>query len=176
MCSIDLAHLNDKKGRRKLSLFCLARFIVSVLCVYLRLSTTTTKRIRKLTYQSLNLKILLHILFIIALASKGFAQSPPDNGAQINSLELATAVESSLKIYPNPAKSSLTINLKLPAVNQAKLSLHDMLGNEVELLADNVSGAFERTFDIKSVRAGIYFVRINYNNGQNTIVRKIIVQ
>lgn len=148
-----------------------------ILNVYIcTLAQLHNERLRKLLYKLNDLKILLHILFAVLFAFSGFAQSPPDNSAQVNSLESVSAVESSLKIYPNPAKNSLTINLRLPAVNQAKLSLHDMLGNEVEVLADNVSGAFERTFDINSVRSGIYFVRINYNNGQNTIVRKIIVQ
>ena len=105
-----------------------------------------------------------------------YSQPPVDNTSQINSLENSVSVESSLKIYPNPAKSILTINMRLPSVTSAKVSLHDMLGNEVEVFAENVSGVFEKTFDIHSVRTGIYFVRINYENGQHTIVRKIIVQ
>jgi hypothetical protein len=91
-------------------------------------------------------------------------------------LDSPTSIESSLKIYPNPAKGTVAINLRLPQVSSARISLHDMLGNEVDVLATDAAGSFERTFDLSSVRSGIYFVRINYNNGQNTIVRKIVLQ
>ena len=104
------------------------------------------------------------------------AQPPADNGAQVSSIEVAASIENSLKIFPNPAKNTLNISIRIPTISQARISLHDMLGNEVELLSENVSGIFERAFDINAIRSGIYFVRINYNNGQNTIVKKIIVQ
>jgi len=108
-------------------------------------------------------------------ALQTFAQPPSDN-AQVSGLENSANIESTLKIYPNPAKTTLTINMRIPSVSQARISMHDMLGNEVELLSDNATGAFDKTFDINAIRSGIYFVRINYNNGQSTIVRKIIVQ
>ena len=114
------------------------------------------------------------MFFLIALSA--YCQPPVDGSAQVNSLEASVSVESTLKIFPNPAKNLITINMRLPSVSSAKISLHDMLGNEVELLADNASGIFEKTFDIHSIRTGIYFIRINYGYGQNTIVRKIIVQ
>ncbi len=121
------------------------------------------------------MKIIFHIFFL-TFAFRAYCQPPVDNNAQVNGLEAISSVESSLKIYPNPAKNILTINMRLPSVSSAKISLYDMLGNEVEVFADNVSGIFEKTFDIHAVRTGIYFIRINYENGQSTIVRKIIVQ
>lgn len=122
------------------------------------------------------MKTLVQTLAIsILLAFQAMGQPPAENN-QVASIESISAIESTLKIYPNPAKSSLTINMRLPSISQARISLHDMLGNEVELFADNASGAFDKTFDINTLRSGIYFVRIHYNNGQNTIVRKIVVQ
>ncbi len=118
-------------------------------------------------------KFLYIFLFFSACSLQ--AQPPTDLG-QPSGLESSAAIENSLKIFPNPAKGTVDINLRLPQVSQARISLHDMLGNEVELLADNASGSFERTFDVSAIRAGIYFVRIYYNNGQNTIVRKIVLQ
>jgi len=120
------------------------------------------------------LKKLIHI-FLIIFTFQLAAQPPVDLG-QPASIESQSAIESSLKIYPNPAKGTVAINMRLPQVTQARISLHDMLGNEVELLTDNASGAFEKTFDLNAVRSGIYLVRISYNNGQNTIVKKIVVQ
>lgn len=113
------------------------------------------------------------LLFAVSLVS--LAQPPVDNG-QVASIETVASIESSLKIFPNPAKSTLNISIRIPSISQARISLHDMLGNEVELFTDNASGTFEKAFDINALRSGIYFVRINYNNGQNTIVKKIIVQ
>jgi len=103
---------------------------------------------------------------------------PPivDNNSQVSSIEASASIENSLKIFPNPAKNTLNISIRIPSISQARISLHDMLGNEVEIFTDNASGAFEKAFDINTLRSGIYFVRINYNNGQNTIVKKIIVQ
>ena len=120
------------------------------------------------------MKHFLHIFFFFILIEAS-AQSPTDNTQQLASIESVASIENTLKIYPNPAKSSLTINMRIPSVSQARISLHDMLGNEVELLAENASGSFDKTYDINNVRAGIYFIRINYN-GQSTIVKKIIVQ
>jgi hypothetical protein len=121
-----------------------------------------------------NLKLLSTILLIVA-SLIALAQPPVDNG-QISSIETSASIESSLKIFPNPTKSTLNISIRIPSISHARISLHDMLGNEVELFSDNASGTFEKAFDINGLRSGIYFVRINYNNGQNTIVKKIIVQ
>lgn len=115
---------------------------------------------------------LLHILFLL-IALSSFGQPPVETVA---SIENVSAIESSLKIYPNPSKGTIAINMRLSATTPARISLHDMLGNEVELLTDNASGTFERSFDLSTVRTGIYLVRISFNNGQNTIVRKIVVQ
>ncbi len=112
-------------------------------------------------------------ILVMLIALEVTAQPP---SSQVSGLEVTNAIESTLRIYPNPAKSSLTINMNIPSVSQARISLHDMLGNELELFSENASGSFDKTFDINSLRSGIYFVRINYNSGQNTIVKKIIVQ
>ena len=114
--------------------------------------------------------ILLFTLSLISLAQ------PPIENSQVASIETVGSIESSLKIFPNPAKNTLNISIRIPSITQARISLHDMLGNEVEVFTDNASGAFDKAFDINTLRSGIYFVRINYNNGQNTIVKKIIVQ
>ena len=116
----------------------------------------------------------MKILFTILLLSStllSFGQPPVDN-SQVSSIETVASIESSLKIFPNPAKNTLNISIRIPSISQARISLHDMLGNEVELFSDNASGNFEKAFDINALRSGIYFVRINYNNGQNTIVKK----
>lgn len=120
------------------------------------------------------MKKLVQIVFFVITFQ--IAAQPPGDLGQPASIESQSAIESSLKIYPNPAKGTVAINMRLPQVSQARIALHDMLGNEVELLTDNASGAFERTFDLNAIRSGIYLVRISYNNGQNTIVRKIVVQ
>ncbi len=125
---------------------------------------------------SLKKQDLKKLLLILSLLSTSYLYGqPPADGSAPSSIEVMAAIESSLKIFPNPAKSFLTINMKLPSVSQARIALHDMLGNELEVLTENATGIFDKTFDINTLKSGIYFVRINYN-GQNTIVKKIIVQ
>jgi hypothetical protein len=118
---------------------------------------------------------LLYTILLLILPLLSIAQPPIDN-SQVSSIESVASIENSLKIFPNPAKNTLNISIRIPTISQARISLHDMLGNEVEVITDNASGSFEKAFDINSLRSGIYFVRINYNNGQNTIVKKIIIQ
>jgi len=111
---------------------------------------------------------------LVSLIALETTAQPP--ASQISGIEVTNTIESGLRIFPNPAKSLLTINMNIPSISQARISLHDMLGNELELFSENTTGSFDKTFDINSLRSGIYFVRINYNSGKNTIVKKIIVQ
>jgi len=64
--------------------------------------------------------------------------------------------------YPNPFNPSTQIRWTLDAVRQTRLSVHDLLGREVVVLADGQFGAGTHTaiFDGSGLASGIYLVRL----------------
>ena len=67
-------------------------------------------------------------------------------------------------IYPNPATTQLTINLK--EQGNADLTIYNMLGQALrqEPLSD-----MQNTIDIANLSAGIYMVKVSQNNKSHTI-------
>lgn len=60
--------------------------------------------------------------------------------------------------YPNPFNPTTTIQFQLPETAKIKLTIYNMLGQVVAVLADgNFSeGVFEKTFDAKGLSSGMY--------------------
>lgn len=79
------------------------------------------------------------------------------------------------KVYPNPAKEELTIELNLSYSDDIELSLHNSLGQE--LLTNQYAG-FEGlnllTMDALNARPGIYFLTIKTNGKEK--LHKIVLQ
>lgn len=75
--------------------------------------------------------------------------------------------ETILNIYPNPALNKTTISYYLPQSGQVKLTIYDILGNEVYRLVDNLQSMGHHIiyFDGRNrmgskISAGVYFVRL----------------
>ncbi|HCS18965.1 MAG TPA: hypothetical protein DIW47_00125 [Bacteroidetes bacterium] len=64
------------------------------------------------------------------------------------------------KIYPNPASSSIAI--ELGSTQNATLSIHNSLGEELILQTTSEDGPV--TMDVSSLKAGIYFIHIHKND------------
>ena len=77
--------------------------------------------------------------------------------------------ESSIALYPNPANSTVTINLQKSV--DADIRVFDILGKLVIYQAD-VSISNEHTMDISELNNGIYFIRINSDKG--AVTKKLI--
>jgi hypothetical protein len=93
----------------------------------------------------------------------------------------------SINIFPNPFSESATISYSLPTASQVKLSIYDIFGREVAVLADGWQEAgmhredFRfQTSDIRSqgsniehrasnIESGIYFCRIQSKDYNQTI-------
>ena len=88
-----------------------------------------------------------------------------DNPNSINSL-----IADNFKIYPNPAKGKLTINLP-NNVNEANITILDITGKQY--LNKKINSQNE-TIDLIDIPKGIYFVRIESEN--ESIVKKLIVE
>lgn len=64
--------------------------------------------------------------------------------------------------YPNPFNPSTIISWQLPVRNHVTLKVHDILGNEVATLLDDIkeAGYYEIEFSPKNLSTGVYFYRL----------------
>ncbi len=78
--------------------------------------------------------------------------------------------------YPNPFNGSSSIRFDLPAAQKIRLSIFDMSGREVKVIADNSreAGSHIVSFDSKGLSRQIYSIRLSTENG--TLTKQILVQ
>ncbi|HEY3293988.1 MAG TPA: T9SS type A sorting domain-containing protein [bacterium] len=83
------------------------------------------------------------------------------NGAIVHHGTLPTAISLSQN-YPNPFNPTTEIQFALPSVQKVKLSVFDMLGREIAVLASGTMSAGSHTaqFDGAGLPSGIYFYRL----------------
>jgi hypothetical protein len=64
--------------------------------------------------------------------------------------------------YPNPARSGVTLRVEVPEATAVELTVYDVLGRQVAMLADGVpaSRRIERRLDARRLPSGMYFVRL----------------
>jgi len=65
--------------------------------------------------------------------------------------------------YPNPFNPSTTITYELPKSSGVRLSVHDMLGQEISVLVNERKGAgvHEVQFDASGLSSAVYFYRLH---------------
>jgi hypothetical protein len=64
--------------------------------------------------------------------------------------------------YPNPFNPTTSIEFRLDATSQVRLSVHDVLGREVAVLIDGVqtAGNYRTQFDARGLASGTYLYRL----------------
>lgn len=64
--------------------------------------------------------------------------------------------------YPNPFNPSTSIRFDLPKSTSVKLIVYDVLGNEVEVIANQYIGAgkYEAKWDATGISSGVYFYKL----------------
>lgn len=83
---------------------------------------------------------------------------------------------SSFSLYPNPAKSNVTLEIENAKEGKYTISIHDIIGKEqlketVSAISGNV---FTKNIDITALPQGIYFVKITQN--KETKVLKLVIE
>jgi hypothetical protein len=72
--------------------------------------------------------------------------------------------------YPNPFNPKTIINYELPITNYVRLSVYDILGKEIEILADEIqsAGKYKVEFSGEGLASGIYYYRLETENFSET--------
>lgn len=78
--------------------------------------------------------------------------------------------------YPNPFNPSTNIKYTIPKNSFVKITLHDILGNEIRTLVNqNVQpGTYQITLDGSGLASGMYFVRLSAENIERTLKISLI--
>jgi photosystem II stability/assembly factor-like uncharacterized protein len=81
--------------------------------------------------------------------------------------------------YPNPFNPSTKIKFDVPPLagsnENIKLTVYDILGNEVSVLVNNnlTAGTYEVRFDASGFPSGVYFYKLN--SGSSSVSRKMVL-
>ncbi len=77
--------------------------------------------------------------------------------------------------YPNPFNPSTTIKFSLPVRSEVKLSIFNLLGQEIETLfqGEKEAGSYEYVFENKSLSTGVYFYVLE--SQQSRLSRKMML-
>ncbi len=80
------------------------------------------------------------------------------------------------KSYPNPTTGAMRIPFMLPQAQHARLSIYNVLGQEVAVLVDGMleSGPKEATFDASSLPAGTYLYRLSTPSKAETSLMTLV--
>ena len=93
-------------------------------------------------------------------------------------LSIGTEIPNEFKLYqnyPNPFNPVTNINFDVPKAGLVQIRVYDILGKEVEVLADKFlqPGKYKATFNAGKFASGIYFYRINTSSF--TDIKRMIV-
>jgi len=93
----------------------------------------------------------------------------------VSQAQLKPAVFSLAQNYPNPFNPSTNISYVLKNTGKVRLSVYDILGREVAVLANEIqtAGAHEVTFLANGLSSGIYFYKLQAANG--VITKKMML-
>lgn len=105
---------------------------------------------------------------LILWSSQPYSVSDPVGSVLPNRLTL-------MQNYPNPFNPSTTIRFALPVAGNTRLSVYNITGQEVVLLANGhlTAGAHQLTFDASTLPSGVYFYSLR--QGDMTVTKKMLL-
>jgi len=88
-------------------------------------------------------------------------QEVNDKAAASSGIAQTFSNSPSIMLYPNPAKSSVSVTLENTDHGNINLSVVDLSGKTVMNFRDNIKGSFyQRNLDISLLSNGIYFIKV----------------
>ncbi len=78
-----------------------------------------------------------------------------------------------VSVYPNPANKTFTLDINSTEFSDYNISLINIQGQKIFEIENKSQKSFTRTFDIRHLSSGIYYLKIINNN--KMIVEKIII-
>lgn len=98
----------------------------------------------------------------------------PFVGIQVNGNEIPK-VYALYQNFPNPFNPTTNINFDLPRVSMTRITVYDLLGREVDVLANEVlaAGKYNINFNASNLSSGVYFYKIE--SGDFVDKRKMII-
>jgi hypothetical protein len=71
----------------------------------------------------------------------------------------------SFSLYPNPSKDNVSISLEVTKSEMVKIEMIDNSGKIVNVIWDGtINGNWKHNYDISSLAAGNYFIRLSIND------------
>ncbi|MEI6346421.1 MAG: M1 family aminopeptidase [Bacteroidota bacterium] len=75
-------------------------------------------------------------------------------------------------LYPNPAKNSVTLDLKLERKDNVEINFVNLLGQIVYTESFNYVDDIHTNIDVSNLRSGVYFINVNTSKG--TLQKKFV--
>lgn len=102
------------------------------------------------------------LIYLSTTPSAGFqtALSNIKVGSVVTGLTNSTSVANA-NLFPNPSTGTTTISGELKSVADVKITLVDMLGQEVKVISEERTSTINTTFDVSTLKKGIYSVVTN---------------
>jgi Secretion system C-terminal sorting domain len=91
---------------------------------------------------------------------QGRTTTPTWQSTTDSDTEMPVAYELGLA-YPNPFNPSTKFSISLPDAADLKVSIYNVIGQQVEVLVDQrmVAGRHSLTFDARNMASGVYFIQ-----------------
>ncbi len=109
-------------------------------------------------------------VWLIRLAAEGVEVDEPSASIPTE-YEIAAA-------YPNPFNSTTRISVALPEVSDLRVSVFNIIGQEVAVIADaNYSAGYHNfTFDAGDMASGVYFVQASVPGRMNNLKKIVLIR
>ena len=101
--------------------------------------------------------------------SPAFENCNYDDGLAVDDFDIPTEYNL-ISAYPNPFNPTTTIGYSMPVTGDVRISIFDMLGREVSVLANEVKQAGNHTYvwNASNLPSGFYFVTMTSNDFHTT--------
>ncbi len=85
----------------------------------------------------------------------------------------ANALEKAISIFPNPNSGKFSVQAALPGAEKLKLTVTNMLGQEVAVITDGLMNNAAFQVDLSSQPAGVYL--LNVSTANHTATKRIVI-